>query len=89
MGRIEEENIPYNPLVFFKVVRRENGTLLAVVVSLFAAVFCGTGPSLKQASDWNVEWIWRMSFNCYAAEAQCKYCLWESVFFFYKLSSFN
>lgn len=33
-------------------MRRENASLLGVVVCLFAAVFNGFGPQLKQASDW-------------------------------------
>ncbi|KAI8843068.1 hypothetical protein BC829DRAFT_420151 [Chytridium lagenaria] len=51
------------------IVRRENASLLAVVIGLFAAVFCGYGPSLAQAKAWNIVWIYEMSFNKWAAEA--------------------
>ncbi|KAJ3033261.1 hypothetical protein HDV00_006551 [Rhizophlyctis rosea] len=52
------------------LVRRENANLLAVVVCMFAAVFCGYGPSLRQAQNWGIIFIWHMSFNKWAAEAQ-------------------
>ncbi|KAJ3274969.1 hypothetical protein HK104_003993 [Borealophlyctis nickersoniae] len=51
------------------LVKRENANLLAVVFGLFAAVFCGYGPTLTQASDWNIIFIWEMSFNKWGAEA--------------------
>ncbi|KAJ3329063.1 hypothetical protein HDU76_008727 [Blyttiomyces sp. JEL0837] len=51
-------------------VRRENAALLAVVSGLFVAVFCGTGPTLSQARDYHVDWIFDMSFNRWGAEAQ-------------------
>ncbi|KAJ3329639.1 hypothetical protein HDU76_007506 [Blyttiomyces sp. JEL0837] len=52
------------------IVRRENAPLLSVVVGLFAAVFCGYGPSLTQAKRWNIMFIYELSFNKWAAEAQ-------------------
>ncbi|KAJ3099392.1 hypothetical protein HDU97_003225 [Phlyctochytrium planicorne] len=52
------------------VVRRENAPLLAVVCGLFAAVFCGFGPNLNQARNWKLLWVWELSFNKWAAEAQ-------------------
>ncbi|KAJ3115525.1 hypothetical protein HDU96_000472 [Phlyctochytrium bullatum] len=51
------------------VVRRENASLLAVVVGLFAAVFCGYGPNLVQAEKWKLLWVFELSFNKWAAEA--------------------
>ncbi|KAJ3047500.1 hypothetical protein HK097_011489 [Rhizophlyctis rosea] len=51
------------------LVRRENANLLAVVVCLFASVFCGYGPTLGQAKNWGVLFIWEMSFNKWGAEA--------------------
>ncbi|KAJ3192059.1 hypothetical protein HK101_007118 [Irineochytrium annulatum] len=52
------------------VVRRENASLLSVVVGLFAAVFCGYGPNLVQARKWGMLWLFELSFNKWAAEAQ-------------------
>ncbi|KAJ3256453.1 hypothetical protein HDU77_003139 [Chytriomyces hyalinus] len=51
------------------VVRRENASLLAVVMCLFASVFCGYGPSITQAKNWKLNWLMDMSFNKWAAEA--------------------
>ncbi|KAI9337953.1 hypothetical protein BDR26DRAFT_803813 [Obelidium mucronatum] len=51
------------------VVRRENASLLAVVMCLFASVFCGYGPSITQAKRWGINWIMELSFNKWAAEA--------------------
>ncbi|KAJ3020130.1 UNVERIFIED_CONTAM: hypothetical protein HDU68_010331 [Siphonaria sp. JEL0065] len=51
------------------VVRRENASLLAVVMCLFASVFCGYGPSIIQAKRWGLSWIMELSFNKWAAEA--------------------
>ncbi|KAI9102428.1 hypothetical protein DFS34DRAFT_390951 [Phlyctochytrium arcticum] len=52
-----------------QVVKRENANLLALIIALFAAVFCGYGPSLRQAKNWHIIFIWEMSFNKWAAEA--------------------
>ncbi|ORY42611.1 hypothetical protein BCR33DRAFT_851653 [Rhizoclosmatium globosum] len=51
------------------IVRRENASLLAVVISLFAAIFCGYGPSLVQAKKSGYLFLFEMSFNKWAAEA--------------------
>ncbi|KAI8622739.1 hypothetical protein BC830DRAFT_1159973 [Chytriomyces sp. MP71] len=51
------------------VVKRENASLLAVVMCLFASVFCGYGPSITQAKAWHLNWIMDLSFNKWAAEA--------------------
>ncbi|TPX57986.1 hypothetical protein CcCBS67573_g09198 [Chytriomyces confervae] len=51
------------------VVRRENASLLAVVIALFAAIFCGYGPSLVQAKKSGYMFLFEMSFNKWAAEA--------------------
>ncbi|KAJ3127909.1 hypothetical protein HK098_005550 [Nowakowskiella sp. JEL0407] len=50
------------------LVARANGPLLAVVFSLFASVFCGYGPTLSQAKDWNLLFLWEISFNKWGAE---------------------
>ncbi|RKO84561.1 hypothetical protein BDK51DRAFT_32890 [Blyttiomyces helicus] len=52
------------------LVRKENAALLAVVVAMFAAVFCGYGPSVANASSGGYLFILQMSFNKWAAEAQ-------------------
>ncbi|KAJ3069575.1 hypothetical protein HDU98_007367 [Podochytrium sp. JEL0797] len=51
------------------VVRRENASLLAVVISLFASIFCGYGPSLAQATKSGYMFLFELSFNKWAAEA--------------------
>ncbi|KAI8616142.1 hypothetical protein BC830DRAFT_223049 [Chytriomyces sp. MP71] len=51
------------------VVRRENASLLSVVIALFAAIFCGYGPSLVQAKKSGYMFLFEMSFNKWAAEA--------------------
>src|SRR5579871_721832 len=51
------------------LTRRENGALLASVVSLFVAVFCGYGPTLQQASNWGLLWLWDLSHSRWYAEA--------------------
>jgi hypothetical protein len=61
------------------VVRRENAPLLAVIFGLFTAVFCGYGPSLVNAKDWGILFIWETSFNKWAAESQCLFSLIASV----------
>ncbi|KAL7746683.1 hypothetical protein RI367_007962 [Sorochytrium milnesiophthora] len=40
------------------VVQRQNASMMAVISGLFAAIFCGFGPNLKQASDWGIIFIW-------------------------------
>ncbi|KAI8853994.1 hypothetical protein BC829DRAFT_381042 [Chytridium lagenaria] len=51
------------------IVRRENASLLAVVTCLFAAVFCGYGPTVRAARRWGIEFIWHLSYNRWATEA--------------------
>jgi ABC-type multidrug transport system ATPase subunit len=50
------------------IVRRENATLLAVVVALFSGVFCGYGLTLNDARKWNIYFVWAMQFNMYGAQ---------------------
>ncbi|KAL5033010.1 hypothetical protein RTP6_001034 [Batrachochytrium dendrobatidis] len=52
------------------LVSRESAPLLGVVFCLFAAVFCGYGPSIRQATNWGVYFIWALSFNMWGCEAQ-------------------
>lgn len=51
------------------VVKRENSTLLAVVFALFSSVFCGYGPTLKEARRLNLKFVWDASYAMYATEA--------------------
>jgi hypothetical protein len=51
------------------VVRRENATLLAVVIALFSAVFCGYGITIEDSKEWGLYWIWCLQFNMWGAEA--------------------
>ncbi|KAI9349485.1 hypothetical protein DFJ73DRAFT_659752 [Zopfochytrium polystomum] len=51
------------------LVRREDAALLAVVTCLFAAVFCGYGPTIKNARSWGLEFVWVLSFNRWSTEA--------------------
>jgi hypothetical protein len=36
------------------IVKRQHSVLLAVVISMFSAVFCGYGPTLQDARRWNI-----------------------------------
>ncbi|KAI8816706.1 uncharacterized protein EV422DRAFT_275965 [Fimicolochytrium jonesii] len=51
------------------IVDRKNANLMAVVTCLFAAIFCGFGPSLKEARSWHIVFIWDISYNRWGAEA--------------------
>ena len=41
-------------------VSRENGPLLAMIVSLIIGIFGGYGPTLSTVKSWHLEWIWRI-----------------------------
>ena len=50
------------------IVKREDGPLLAVVVSLISGTLCGYGPSLLRIKQWHLEWLWRMCPGvCYSS----------------------
>ena len=51
------------------LVRRENASLLAVVVCLFSATFNGFGPSLVQAKEWGVPFFWDLWYARWGSEA--------------------
>lgn len=42
------------------ITRREDGPLLAMIVSLIIGIFGGYGPSLSTVKSWHLEWAWRM-----------------------------
>ncbi|KAI8847582.1 hypothetical protein BC829DRAFT_490653 [Chytridium lagenaria] len=56
------------------LVRREKSALVAVIVGLFMAVFCGFGLDLETAAEGGYLWIFSLGANRWAAEAQ--YWLW-------------
>ncbi len=50
-------------------IRRENGPLVAVLASLVISVFGGVAPTLNQAEEWHMAWLWRSSPGLYFTEA--------------------
>ncbi|KAJ3119093.1 hypothetical protein HDU96_000008 [Phlyctochytrium bullatum] len=52
------------------LVRRENAPLLAVIIGLFSAVFCGYGPSLTDATESGYVFVYNIGVNRWAAEVQ-------------------
>ncbi|KAI8621604.1 P-loop containing nucleoside triphosphate hydrolase protein [Chytriomyces sp. MP71] len=57
-------------VVVSMVVRRENAALLTVVLGLFCAIFDGFAPTLRDARQAYVEFIFDLVPNRWAAEAQ-------------------
>ncbi|ORY18078.1 hypothetical protein BCR33DRAFT_777678 [Rhizoclosmatium globosum] len=51
------------------IVRREDSALLAVVVCLFCAVFCGYGPTIKDSYSMGITFLFAISYNRWAIEA--------------------
>ncbi|KAH7313642.1 ATP-binding cassette sub-family G member 2 [Stachybotrys elegans] len=51
------------------VVRREDGPLLAMIVSLIVGVFSGYGPPLNNVQEWHLEWLWRLCPGIWSSEA--------------------
>ncbi|KAI0882331.1 uncharacterized protein GGS22DRAFT_191502 [Annulohypoxylon maeteangense] len=51
------------------VVRREDGPLLAMIVSLVIGVFGGYGPPLYNVKEWHLEWFWRLCPGIWLTEA--------------------
>ncbi|KAI9344657.1 hypothetical protein BDR26DRAFT_857366, partial [Obelidium mucronatum] len=51
------------------IVRKEDSPLLAVVISLSAAVFCGYGPSIKDGKKMGIQFIFDISYNRWSTEA--------------------
>lgn len=54
-------------------VKRENANLMAVVGALFASVLCGFGPTLNNAKEWGIMFLWEISFNKWGSEALYSY----------------
>ncbi|KAH6658467.1 hypothetical protein BKA67DRAFT_558140 [Truncatella angustata] len=51
------------------MVRREDGPLLAMIVSLIIGVFGGYGPPLYNVKEWHLEWFWRLCPGIWFTEA--------------------
>ncbi|KAJ3344621.1 hypothetical protein HDU83_005006 [Entophlyctis luteolus] len=51
------------------IARRENASILAVLLCLVFAVFCGYGPSLNDAKNNGYLFLYELSFNKWASEA--------------------
>ncbi|KAJ3094464.1 hypothetical protein HDU97_008035 [Phlyctochytrium planicorne] len=60
--------------VISMIVRRENASLLAVIIGLFSAVFCGFGLTLDAAQAGGYIFIFNIGANRWAAESQ--FTLW-------------
>lgn len=50
-------------------VKRENGTLLAMILCLIIGAFGGYAPLLSTIQLWHLEWIWRMCPGTWLTEA--------------------
>lgn len=57
------------------IVRRENASLVAVIVSMVIAILNGYGPKMKNAHSWGIEFLWEMSYNKWASEAACMFLM--------------
>ncbi|KAL2068056.1 hypothetical protein VTL71DRAFT_16154 [Oculimacula yallundae] len=55
--------------VISMITRREDGPLLAVMLSLIVGVLNGMSPTLKRVRIWKVIWIWRASPGTWLSEA--------------------
>eukprot|EP00455_Lapot_gusevi_P045021 TRINITY_DN5716_c0_g1_i5.p1 TRINITY_DN5716_c0_g1~~TRINITY_DN5716_c0_g1_i5.p1 ORF type:complete len:859 (+),score=112.28 TRINITY_DN5716_c0_g1_i5:76-2652(+) len=55
--------------VISMLVKRENAALLAVVITLFAGVFCGYGPSLKDSRQMGYDFLMEASYARWGSEA--------------------
>ncbi|TKX26041.1 SNQ2-like protein 1 [Elsinoe australis] len=51
------------------LVKKEDGALLALLVSLVLGVFGGVAPPLAKVQDWKLEWLWRMGPGVWFCEA--------------------
>ncbi|KAF2470518.1 uncharacterized protein BDR25DRAFT_262454 [Lindgomyces ingoldianus] len=50
-------------------VKRENGTLLAMILCLIIGAFGGYAPPLSTIQTWRLEWLWRMCPGTWLSEA--------------------
>ena len=64
------------------IVNRGNINMVAAIVCLLAAVFCGFGPQLVDARSWGLLFLWEISYNKWAAEALCKFSIMTNPLIF-------
>ncbi|KAJ3232663.1 hypothetical protein HDU81_002813 [Chytriomyces hyalinus] len=57
------------------IVRRENASILSVVICLVLSVLCGYGPTLTDASQHGYGFLNEISFNKWASEAFYSSCI--------------
>ena len=50
------------------ITRREDGPLIATMSSLVVGIISGVSPSLRVATSWHMQWLWRMSPGTWLAE---------------------
>ena len=50
------------------LTRREDGPLLAVMLSLIVGVLSGMSPTLATVTSWHMDWLWRLSPGLWLAE---------------------
>ena len=50
------------------ITRREDGPLIAVMLSLIVGVISGMSPTLKTVSGWHMTWLWRASPGTWLSE---------------------
>jgi ABC-type multidrug transport system ATPase subunit len=55
--------------VISMITRREDGPLLAVMMSLVVGVLNGMSPTLTKVRTWHMVWLWRTSPGTWLAEA--------------------
>lgn len=55
--------------VISMLVKREDGPLLAVLLSLIIGILGGVAPPLSKVKSWGLEWLWRMSPGVWFTEA--------------------
>ena len=50
------------------ITRREDGPLIATMASLVVGIISGVSPTLRVATNWHMQWLWRMSPGTWLAE---------------------
>ena len=50
------------------ITRREDGPLIATMSSLVIGIISGVSPTLRVATRWHMQWLWRMSPGTWLAE---------------------
>ena len=50
------------------ITRPEDGPLIATMASLIVGIISGVSPTLRVATSWHMQWLWRMSPGTWLAE---------------------